>query len=93
MAHELTAISALAVALTTMGNGIPAMAQQERFDRSELRAIIEEIRVAALQLAENPDEDQANSLAENACLSFIVWAFGPVVDTDFTEDVCNIEDS
>ena len=51
MTYELTEIFALAVALTKMGNRISTMALQERFDRDKLRAIVEEIRVASLQLA------------------------------------------
>jgi hypothetical protein len=51
MTYELTEISALAVALTKMGNRISAMALQDRFDKDKLRAIVEEIRVASIQLA------------------------------------------
>jgi hypothetical protein len=28
----------------------------------------------------------------NPCLSFIAWSFGPLTDTDWTNDVCNVEE-
>lgn len=51
MAYELTEISALAVTLTKLENRISTLALQNRFDRDELRAIVEEIRVESIQLA------------------------------------------
>lgn len=91
IAYKIIALSALVAALTTIGSGIPSMAQEARFDRDELRAIVEETGISVLRLAEDPDEDQAKSLADNVCLSFIAWAFSPdPVDTHFANDVCNV---
>lgn len=95
-AYKLMALPILVSVLslvTVAGSAAPSMAQEPpRFDGEELRGIAEETTISALRLAENPNEDQSKDLAGNACLSFITWSFGPLVDTDWANDACNIEE-
>ncbi len=97
-AYKLTALPVLMVVMVlplaaTLGSAVPSMAQDSsRFDGEELGAIIEETTISVVEFVGDPDDDVANELADNVCLSFIAWSLGPDVDTDFANDVCNIEE-
>lgn len=98
-AYEVTALPVLVVTvmmvlpLVTLGSATPSMAQESsRFDAEGLRGLVEETTNSVVEFMGNPDDNVANDLADSICLSFIAWSLGPDVDTDFANDVCNIEE-
>jgi hypothetical protein len=93
-------LSALIVAMSVLGSGGPiaALAQEQNVGNTEA---VQTQDIAVENQAEGNSEINNNIVAEqevegaelsNPCLSFIAWSFGPLTDTDWANDVCNVEE-
>lgn len=97
----VTRTTALMLAMSVLGTGGPiaALAQEQNVGNTEA-AQTQDIAVENQGEGTN-SEINNNIVAEqevegadlsNPCLSFIAWSFGPLTDTDWSNDVCNVEE-
>ena len=90
-------LATLIVAMSVLGSGGPiaALAQEQNVGNTEavqIQDITVESQGEGINTNIVAEQEVEGAELSNPCLSFIAWAFGPLTDTDWSNDVCNVDE-